>query len=77
MRREEMRRDELRKKGWAADDWEFTEGPGAGEQALLRHLFMDYDTDARGVTDPNTPVTVTLALLLLRIQALVRCSISF
>ena len=44
---------------------------GAVEQRLLRRLLRDYDTDARGVVDPASTVTVTISLLLLRIQALV------
>ena len=43
-----------------------------GEQRLLRRLLRDYDTDARGVLDPSHTVTVTIDLLLLRIQSLVR-----
>jgi hypothetical protein len=44
---------------------------GATEQRLIGELLEDYDTDARGVLDPNTTVTVELQLLLLRIQSLV------
>ena len=46
--------------------------PGVVEQRLLRRLLRDYDTDARGVSNPQDTVTVTITLLLLRIQALVR-----
>ncbi len=44
---------------------------GASEQRLLNHLLKNYDTDARGVVDPNSTVTVSIAFLLLRIQSLV------
>ena len=44
---------------------------GVVEQRLLRRLLRDYDTDARGVSDPQNTVTVSISLLLLRIQALV------
>ena len=45
--------------------------PGSAEQKLLAYLFRDYDLDARGVSDINETVKVTIELLLLRIQGLV------
>ena len=45
--------------------------PGSAEQKLLAYLFRDYDVDARGVSDINETVKVTIELLLLRIQGLV------
>lgn len=44
---------------------------GATEQRLIRRLLRDYDVDARGVRKLNSTVTVTIQLLLLRIQGLV------
>ena len=43
----------------------------SSEEKLLLHLFSYYDTDARGVTEANETVTVTIQFLLLRIQGLV------
>ena len=47
------------------------ENPSSAEERLLVHLFRDYDTDARGVTEANETVTVIIQFLLLRIQGLV------
>ena len=43
---------------------------GQTEHRLLKHLFGNYDTDARGVAS-NATVRVEIQLLLLRIQGLV------
>ena len=41
------------------------------EEELIEFLLRSYDTDARGVADVEDTVTVTVQLLLLRIQGLV------
>ena len=46
--------------------------PGTVEQSLLKRILKGYDTDARGVVDPNDSVSVNVSFLLLRIQGLVR-----
>jgi hypothetical protein len=43
---------------------------GSTEHRLLQTILRNYDTDARGV-DTNDTVTVSIQLLLLRIQGLV------
>lgn len=44
------------------------------EEELIEYLLESYDTDARGVSQVDEPVTVTIQLLLLRIQGLVSSS---
>jgi len=46
------------------------EPAGSTEHRLLQTILRNYDTDARGV-DTNDTVTVSIQLLLLRIQGLV------